>query len=136
MNKERLIQLAEVLESPAAEKHFDMKEWIEHTGYHDLPEGITIAEVMIDCGTVACIAGWATVLARPNEPYSAIIDEFSLAAEYLDLEYFIAKSLFTPSCTTDEGTQAYDADPKQAAKVVRHLAETGEVDWSIIDEPV
>lgn len=137
MNVENILKLAEVLESPAAEEHFDMSSWLDHNGDHDLPDEITYNEMIKDCGTVACIAGWATVLAKGDEIVKEENYEFGIGADYLDLEYTQAKHLFTPGVfiTVDgEEVSAYAATPKQAAKVLRHLAATGEVDWDVACE--
>ncbi len=121
-NKERLIQLAEVLESERAEKHFNMNTWFANKRYErpNKPMGIAIQ----DCGTIACIGGWAEVIANADLNWT---DKQIEANKWLDLTYAESDKLFYPV-----GYFGVN-NPKLAAKVVRHFAETGEVDWSIID---
>lgn len=56
--KRRLLQLAELLESPAVEKHFNFSHW----GVSSVtPENCPLAEAEA-CGTTACALGWAPAL--------------------------------------------------------------------------
>jgi hypothetical protein len=150
MNKENLLKLAEVLESPAAEAHFNMATWLDHFGAHALDlSSIPIKDALEDCGTVACIAGWAARLAKPN----AVIkpgDIESIAKEFLgfadtspgfstETAEAVERGELLECCKSDDlfvpnSTYMKKATAKDAAKVVRHLVETGEVDWSVIDD--
>lgn len=137
MNKERLLELADLLESEKVVGHFDMDYFFKSynlsvpTHTHKLGA----AEALNVCGTVACIAGWAVAAFNPKLQ-GFQIDYEQIAADLLGLRYEQADRLFTPSdngddCDPeDEDRSPYAASAKQAAKVVRHLAETGEVDWS------
>lgn len=67
--KKRILKLCEYLESlpPAAEKHFDMVNWLGHKegrkGKHkhfDNDELIEQKHLVAACGTTACALGWAT----------------------------------------------------------------------------
>jgi hypothetical protein len=140
MNKENILKLAEVLESPAAEKHFCMGTWFNDRAHEDgLPINETFAHSINNCNTTACIAGWCAVLAVPDRIVGRKNSEweghtwngdtvFEVGRAYLELDPNAAERLFAP-----RGRAIAEDDPKQAAKVLRHLAETGEVDWSVID---
>ena len=125
MNKERILALADLIEKQP------------HT---PLPaeNGFNMADLVRECGTPSCIAGWAAWEAE-GRPASVRTSTIGWALEreaqnYLGLEGVNkaelspkAYSLFYP---TYEGCFAYeDITPAQAAACLRHLAETGEVDW-------
>jgi hypothetical protein len=78
------------------------------------------------CGTTGCIAGWAHHLFGGGKE-TAFTDDLQFdARELLDLPFEIADDLFVPG-----GGYLRDIKPAKAAAVLRHLAETGKVDWSI-----
>lgn len=88
-----------------------------------------------DCGTACCIAGAALQfggkpdLINPDD-FDADQDErgFEEAAKLIGMEYKDAHALFYP-----EETSPFDhyeeITPEYAARVVRKLIKTGEVDW-------
>lgn len=103
------------------------------------------------CGTVSCIAGWAaqflnfdgTLRDTPRKE-SQMLEEFGIdipvyapepivAAKLLGLDELDADILFEPMNNSllfhDEDWDA--VTPRQAAKVLRHLAKTGEVNWEV-----
>ncbi|RUU80484.1 hypothetical protein [Mesorhizobium sp. M7A.F.Ca.MR.362.00.0.0] len=114
MNAERILMLADVIEglphgavedraSEAPLESFNMGKW--------------------HCGTVGCIAGWAAHVFGGQ-----MVDPAWTGRLVLGLDSDLADDLFTPPY--DYGK--YDKiTPKDAAKVLRNLAETGEVDWSL-----
>ena len=116
MNKERLLLLAEHLEKPETAEHFDLSYYFYRASPHeDVGTSIHL------CGTTACVAGHAIALFSPEykpTPQSA----FWAAVRVLDLEEETACNLFL---NWDDNYSA-----AEAARVVRHLAETGEVRWS------
>lgn len=80
----------------------------------------------------ACIAGWANRLWPP--PTSRwgfpLLEDAQVA---LGLTYEQAHDLFMGQSTFLMfllGRDAFEATPKQAARVVRHLARTGRVNWN------
>jgi hypothetical protein len=82
-----------------------------------------------DCGTVACIAGWALAVKKGSQPRNAKKAEgeaLITAEEYLGLNQYEAHALFFPPERHER-----DITPSEAVAVLRHLAETGEVDWSV-----
>lgn len=123
MNKEYILELADFLETiqPGAEIGFNMRWFVsknsdDYSGYK--------------CGTVACIAGWIAL--RDGHEYTPggyII----YGAEKLGIAAYQAVSLFAPSVIWDNAIT-----PQQAAIVLRHFANTGEVDWDVVfpDQPV
>ena len=129
MNKERILALADLIEGQ------------EHTNdwYVGEVHGFNMNKLVYDCGTPSCIAGWAAweALDQPKVLKTKVFGDSDYiektAAEYLGLEY--------NSCNADKGcyrlfypnTPVYsDITPIMAATVLRHLAETGEIDWSIV----
>jgi hypothetical protein len=133
MDKKRLLKLAEVLESDEAAKHFDMESFYDD-GAGNLPN-VRVGEFIHRCGSVACIAGWAVATFDPKR--TTRDDTLGLATALLGLNSQQAHRLFVPGeergCDefSDRTRRSvYDATAAEAAKVVRHLAETGEVDWS------
>lgn len=113
MHKDRILALADLIEqqphtSPSSER------------------GFTMADFTHDCGTPACLAGWA---AWESENRPEVI-EWSLAAskatQFLCIGYDMADELFEP-----DDIAGWDRiTPAHAAFTLRHLAETGVVDWS------
>ncbi|PZP62989.1 MAG: hypothetical protein DI604_28090 [Delftia acidovorans] len=115
MNKERILALANLIEKQP------------HSAVEEV-SGFNMVSYVHACGTPACIAGWAVasegtpspLAHQPIQPTGVS----SRAAKYLGLEYPEAEELFLGG--------VYDLDeitPAQAAACLRHLAETGEVDW-------
>jgi hypothetical protein len=80
-----------------------------------------------NCGTVACVAGWTIAL------FGSRGDGFMEAGQHLGLPRSKYRPLFYPGTGLDEDEAdthpAWGATPAQAASCLRHLAETGEVDW-------
>lgn len=118
MNVERINALADLIE---AQPHSEEK------GFH-------MNHVVHGCGTPSCIAGWAEWENEGRPASLTFSGEGFLenAAKYLGIgEYdydnkkLKATKLFYP------GKTYYYSTPAHAAKVLRHLAATGEVDWSI-----
>lgn len=112
MNKERVLHLADYIEKlPKVSK--------------ENPTGFTMMDFTHNCGAPACIAGWAAYLADTTDE----IDVFRCGAEYLELSKREAYQLFTMDNTE---IPLSSVTPEQAAKVLRHLAETDEVNWDIL----
>lgn len=145
MNVELLTNIAEWLEAGAPEAYhgfgFDMRWW-KMTGDAMDPFGDESRET---CGTTCCIAGAAIEL-------SGVMSGFSEWTNGADCEYVArsvlglteeqAQSLFDPwlddyrnrpnpmaMLLFDEAGIRQPINPRAAAKVVRHLIATGEVDW-------
>ena len=82
------------------------------------------------CGTTACIAGWAVAIMKGDAsgawgtPDSVIGNWLGIDSSRTD-QLFYALDHEAPEFAFERVT------PKQAVSVLRHLAATGEVDWSI-----
>jgi hypothetical protein len=117
MNRERILALADLIEE---QPHTD----------EEADEGFTMESITHDCGTPACIAGWAAweALGRQRgDLYSIHTDLDAKAREFLDIDPLKAEDLFYPPFPIVYAT----VTPSEAAATLRHLAETGEVDWSV-----
>ncbi len=127
MNKERLLALADRIENLDGELGFNMAHWYdENSGLDDMSGH--------DCGTVACIAGHAVDmfgekgwLRNAYRYHSLVISVSENARRLLDLERQISDELFGENVVT--GMELWGIRPLTAAKVIRHLIETGEVRW-------
>lgn len=82
------------------------------------------------CGTVACIAGWCNLINGNDINQSS----FYFAQKWLDLSYEEADNLFYanqhPGWATSYSVLE-DITAEQAVRTLRHLAETGEIDWTV-----
>jgi len=145
MNKERILQVADAIEQHTIPwLGFNMGPFIysaEGTA-KAIAEKSPELEWSLDrsgheCGTVACIAGHAAIimadLKAPLET-EAQVDEFAQgsfireASEWLGLEAGPAHKLFF-----GDGAETYRAHipADQAVRTLRHLAATGQVDWTV-----
>ena len=89
-----------------------------------------------ECGAVCCIAGAAVLLSGPLPQETAdLLEEtgdvswsflHTEARSLLGLGPSAAKALFVP-----EGFTSPQIRPAHAVKVLEHLRDTGEVDWSV-----
>lgn len=82
-----------------------------------------------DCGTAACLGGWTERFFVGDEEYLTVAS----IMDCLGISPSEAEDLFHPGRFMTETFNPYDATPAQAVRVLDHLLETGEVDWSIID---
>jgi len=143
MNKERLLQLAAIVEKGhhkfnGVHAALCMSEWFHDYSFHDESEAHVTTEVLprredlqtvdaFKCNSTACIAGFACLLFDYKRASSlAHYNHESRAEEFLDLTSAQANRLFV-------GDTSSTITGPQAAKVIRHLAETGEVAWHIIE---
>ncbi len=115
MNAERILKLADVIEAAPHEMYrsgsddsllcgFNMGKW--------------------HCGSVGCIGGWAHQLFVQKS--TADYDGGERARIALGLTPSVASELFLPT-----NTRLDDILPSQAAAVLRNLAATGKVNWSV-----
>ena len=124
MNTENMLKLADLLDNVKPAK-FNMGSWCQNTDGED-----TSADHVGECGTTACIAGWAVVVAIP-EPIKRIevlgddqsgIAEF--ARDFLGLTEKQTDYLFYGDWRYRiPKADRLDWDtPKRAAEAVRYLA--------------
>lgn len=139
MHKPNLILLADTLDAELPlGATFDMRAWIsmfQIPGAH--------AETI--CGTVACIAGTAALLASDaaiaavkHRDYPALyrVNVSQVAQDWLELSGEQSADLFAPMLWNMMGVEYRNVTAQHAARVVRHLIATGEVDWTVADLPV
>lgn len=148
-------------------KAFNLDMWFEHVvpeddplrdEYHDFYErgdgfGVTedihpawAAKVLAtqegpgpyDCNTVACIAGYAALLATAESGKRIDAEQplKAVAGVWLGLAYKQMTNLFTPAYGGEPGGMPTgyfysDVTPQIAAHVCEHLRDTGEVDWLV-----
>lgn len=127
MNKDRLTSLAIHMRHHVEPENFDMATWFKYLPSffaHSRP----ISKQITMCGTTACIAGHAVALFEPDRICRKIWPSGILktAEQILDLTPKQSVDLFLRTSFT--GT------PAQAANVIQHLANTGEVDWTKADK--
>lgn len=91
MNTDHIRQLADVIER---QPHTDL----------NAPTGFNMCNWTHNCGTPACICGWANFVQDDDDIH---LGDVSTAREWLGIT------------------------PTHAAAVLRHLADTGKVDWSV-----
>lgn len=121
--KERLMYLRDFLRELPPER-FDMTDFLRW----QRGGSATAEEVSNHCGTAACIAGWAHVKFDPTNTSYCYSDD--VAQPLLGLSDDAAEALFYPAGTEmSDGQSGYMATPTQAANVLDHLIQTGEVDW-------
>lgn len=117
MNVNNMLELANFLESIPSPEMFNMSYWVSSIDYRDSelgnpivhytgldPEDVYIGFDMIEeCGTAGCIAGWACIYNARNNPYSPEVDHGyfhgyvsfeGYAAEFLGLNPAEASWLF------------------------------------------
>lgn len=121
MNRENIKKVRDVI-AKLPGKRFSMKTYISIDG-NDAP-GETPGAAIAECGTAACIAGWAVVLLAPDCPR---IDIDDVAAGVLGLSHSDANELFTPRGYSAPGLYTRP----HAVRVLDHLLATGEVDWQV-----
>ncbi|RWM86462.1 MAG: hypothetical protein EOR84_30585 [Mesorhizobium sp.] len=137
MNVTAINNLAAFLENIPSkhDRGFNMTSYIAGV---DLEESTNVG---FQCNSTACIAGWACLVLGKNgeirkteRPLSEVNEMYEdFATDLLDLDYRTGMELFEPM---NERIELAENDwdkvtPRQAAKVLRNLAKTGEVDWSI-----
>lgn len=114
MNVERINALADLIET------------LPHVGILE-KEGFNMANYQHPCGTPACIAGFAIATYGTGDHFFSN-DPSALAADLLNIEMYVACDLFHVYSSNKVMSQI---TPSEAAATLRHLATTGEVDWSI-----
>lgn len=127
MNKEAIIELANFMEACHLKFHMS-------TSYAAYKEDR-------ECGTAGCIAGHAAVLWPEIRTFGSATDESKKIRHYADFEmlqerFDLSNDAFTAliSPLGDEHGVDYmsdQVDKPWAIRVLRHLSETGQVDWRI-----
>jgi hypothetical protein len=126
MNKERILELADVIERHAIpDLGFNMVTYGSRADtplYQDI-DGHS-------CGTVGCIAGWAYVYFGGKDLHDLVRSHHvsGIAAHHLGLDWEQEHDLFRPEGYS-EAPEMYP--PAKAVAVLRNLAETGTVNWEL-----
>lgn len=127
MNRENVLKVAD-----AIEQHSIPDLGFNMATFRDIARDAEPDNYGAGCGTVACIAGWAEAVRLGTGVFvnDGLTDERS--ADYLELTSEQSGPLFFGyGMSWSEFTAI---TPKQAVAVLRHLAETGEVDWTVADK--
>lgn len=132
MNVENMLKLADFLDN-LPEKKFDMRQWfaerVEDKGLGGLRKRIDHFNVGNECGTTACIAGWAATLAVPDLKDRS--QRFSIEGEarrWLGLTIEQSCWLFFGCWSKNKvGPEIGEGTAKAAAIAVRKMAEIGGV---------
>ena len=132
MNPERILAVADAIEKHTIpELGFNMGYFFGHDG--ELPDLSGH-----NCGTTACIGGYARTLmvgsVHKADQGSYELDE----GKWLDIDFTTVNQLFYasnhPAANKSNGTWATEfksITPEQAVRTLRHLAATGTVDWTV-----
>lgn len=137
MNVERILAVADAIEQHTIPwlgfnmSNYKAVDLVDHTGH--------------DCGTTACIAGWANAIRlslKATEPARAGWSEHDGAADWLGIyednwpSDSISDQLFYarnhPDYQASDTKTCWDKiSADQAVRTLRHLAATGNVDWTV-----
>lgn len=121
MRADRLQQLRDHLDQLPDER-FDMRFYSAEKGHPRIGRP-SFGPVLHNCGTAACVAGWAMALFAPRARPARV---WNKAAELLGLDPGQAHELFEP-----DGYWIPDAYSRiQAVATLDHLIKTGEVQWT------
>lgn len=126
MNRENILKVADAIAQHSIPNLGFNMAWIyaEANLYNPDQSGT-------NCGTTACIAGWAYAVEHggriPDLPEEVEIKAADAASKFMGLPPRKSDDLFYPFGHKER----LAIEPSQAVAVLRHLAETGEVDWSI-----
>ena len=130
MNRENARKLATVIENSAS---YDQR-FIRWGDVFFDGEGKKTTALTHPCGTPACIAGHAVAMLADEMPqrdsrhnHAGWLDQ---AADWFGFRYWedYAMNLFKAHPLVIGGIE-YPPTPEIAAETLRHLADTGEVDW-------
>jgi hypothetical protein len=127
VNRENILKVAQAIED-AARPEAEPEIGFNMTMYVDRYAVSGSDRTGHNCGTTACIAGWAWHIAKGRVPDEGSYYVREEGAEFLGLEVGsrTERDLFCPIDVPDHALT-----PARAAAVLRHLAETGKVDWSV-----
>jgi len=128
MNKKNILRLASHIENL---KHVNSLIWDKFSYEEPEYDKFTMSYYAANCGTPCCIAGHAAELMLHDrygkDASLKLVNVPALAYEFFG-EVFIDDKLyrlFVPQLNLEAIT------PEVAARVLRHLAETGEIKWPV-----
>ena len=119
MNKEKILEVAAAIRKGDERLGFNMIDFYTLAGWSkpDMSGN--------QCGTVACIAGWAVFLEDGPEALALGRNIERRAAKILGLPEDHADRLFSP----DHTDRWSSITPDHAASVLEEFAETGKIEW-------
>ena len=126
MNAERLLELADHIEGlPTVGR-------VGSAACTETESAFYMAYTHHDCGTPACIAGWAHYLFAPAVPMDMVEDG---AQDALGLNGAQRAELFMPANVVADYRAEEDdfafVEARHAAAVLRYAAATGDIDWRV-----
>jgi hypothetical protein len=129
MNKENILKVADAIENASLAKKqgigFNMINFFSEDRYDQTGN---------ECGTTACIAGWAVAMEVGKEIQNMTnLDIKTKARRILGLTDSEASDLFYAH---DSLRFIGNITAEEAVTVLRHFAKTGHVDWLILEEEV
>jgi hypothetical protein len=135
---DRLLEMAEFLESDAAVGHFYMGSFYTGKSWRVSPTGATellpFDELIHTCGAAMCFAGLAEAMFTPNHMRAFSLIENN-AQGALGLDTHATNALFYPTGYTKQGVSYYHvANPLAGAAVLRHCIATRRVDWRVAED--
>lgn len=120
-HRQRLEQAAQVVANMDAQ--FNMNWWFDDEGHERTPQ--PSHELLHSCNTTACLGGTMNALFFPGRE-----ELWQVVGQYVGLDVREANQLFFPEGVDRYGNGHLECtDAKLGAAVLRHLAQTGEVDW-------
>ena len=131
MNKARILELADKIDG------LPSLSWDDSDRLYRGRHAFNMGSAKHDCGTPACIAGWAAHMYCGGETRGEWDDDLDDAEEALGLTHDQGTELFVPVVKSVAHYRAKNpGDPgfvtsEHAAAVLRNLAETGEIDWTV-----
>jgi hypothetical protein len=129
-NIENIRRLAARLRAPSTQGHFDMKVFFNSMSGNI--STIPMGEDIHNCGTIACIAGFATALAMPDASEEDVRTGYEgydrIGQRFLGLTDDQRQQLFLPS---NSEVQCHLVTAEVAAGVLDNLALTGEITWPV-----
>ena len=127
MNVTALNELIEVLrqidDSPTSECGFSMNVTAHNRMVASHP-----------CGTACCIGGWAWLALTDRRPRYANNPD-TLLEDLLSISQEDSEKIAYPQDVYGNSSAGWRATPNQAAALLEHFRDTGEVDWALAMEP-
>jgi len=118
----------------------EVAQWLEsgapHTQQHPFSFDMSYFYRETDCGSAACIAGAVVQFANKVDLSTLTqVDILAQARNIINLTYQEADELFAPADESDQlneyEVQHESISPQWAARTIRHLIATGNIDWPL-----
>jgi hypothetical protein len=124
MNRENILAVADAIEKHSIpDLGFNMRPLLSDFNAGDDMKN----HFGTDCSTIACVAGWSFLLSGGDAKERDTETIWDGATDWLGLPRPQSVRLFAPGEYLGHFRALTDT---QAVSVLRHLAETGEVDWN------